>query len=103
VNGALWTPPLRYVLAGITRDTVLVLAGEEGIAAREEPLPLDVFANAEEAFLTATSFPIAPIGTVNGRALSAAPGPVTTRLTDRLSGILSRLEASHEAWVTLAR
>lgn len=103
VDGALWTPPLRYVLAGITRDAVLVLAREEGIAVREEPLPLAVFANAGEAFLTATSFPIAPVGSVNGRALSAAPGPVTKRLIDRITAIQAGREASHQAWVMLAR
>jgi branched-chain amino acid aminotransferase len=103
VDGAVWTPPLRYVLAGITRDTVLALAREEGIAVREEPLPLDVFANAGEAFLTATSFPIAPIGAINGRGISVAPGPVTERLIDRLDGIMSGREASHDAWVMLAR
>lgn len=103
VNGAVWTPPLRYVLAGITRDAVLVLAREEGLAVREEPLPLETFAHAEEAFLTATSFPIAPIGSVNGRALPSAPGPVTKRLIERFAAIQGGTEASHQAWVMLAR
>jgi branched-chain amino acid aminotransferase len=103
VDGAIWTPPLRYVLAGITRDAVLALAREEGIVVREEPLPAAVFENAEEAFLTATSFPIAPIGSINGRALSPAPGPVTKRLITRISAIQGGTEASHEAWVMLAR
>lgn len=103
VKGALWTPPLRYVLAGITRDAVLTLARERGIAVREEPLPLEVFANADEAFLTATSFPIAPIGSVNGRAIASAPGPVTQRLIDDLATIQGGRGASHEAWVMLAR
>jgi branched-chain amino acid aminotransferase len=103
VNGALWTPPLRYVLAGITRDAVLVLAREEGISVREEPLPLEVFTNADEAFLTATSFPVAPIGSVNGRALAAAPGPITKKLIDRFAAIQGGREASHQAWVMLAR
>jgi branched-chain amino acid aminotransferase len=101
-SGALWTPPLRYVLAGITRDAVLTLAREEGIPIREEPLPLEVFASADEAFLSATSFPIAPIGSVDGRA-KAAPGPMTTRLSERLARIQSGTEASHHAWVMLAR
>jgi branched-chain amino acid aminotransferase len=103
VGGAIWTPPLRYVLAGITRDAVLVLAREEGIAVREEPLSLEVFTNAEEAFLTATSFPVAPIGSVNGRAFGGAPGPVTKRLIERFSAIQGGREASHPAWVMLAR
>lgn len=103
VDGALWTPPLRYVLAGVTRDAVLALAREERIAVREEPLPLEVFLGADEAFLTATSFPMAPIGSVNGRALPAAPGPVTERLIARITAIQNGRGASHEAWVTLVR
>jgi branched-chain amino acid aminotransferase len=103
VGGAIWTPPLRYVLAGITRDAVLVLAAEEGIAVREEPLPLATFAQADEAFLTATSFPVAPIASVNGRVFSAAPGPVTKRLIERFAAIQGGTEASHQAWVMLAR
>jgi branched-chain amino acid aminotransferase len=103
VKDVVWTPPLRYVLAGITRDAVLVLAREAGLAVREEPLPLEVFANAEEAFLTATSFPIAPIGSVNGRALGSAPGPITKKLIDRFAAIQGGREASHAAWVMLAR
>lgn len=103
VDGKLWTPPLRYVLDGITRDAVIVLAREEGVVVREEPLPLEVFAEADEAFLTATSFPVAPIGSVNGRALSRAPGPVTQRLIDDLAAIQGGREASHAGWVMLAR
>lgn len=103
VDGAIWTPPLRYVLAGITRDAVLLLAREDGIPVREEPLPLEVFSNADEAFLTATSFPVAPIGSIDGRVLTPSPGPVTRRLIERFSAIQSGGEASHEAWVMLAR
>lgn len=103
VGGEIWTPPLRYVLAGVTRDAVLVLAREEGIAVREQPLPLEVFANADEAFLTATSFPVAPIGSIDGRALGPAPGPVTQRLIDRFAAIQAGGEASHQVWVMLAR
>lgn len=100
VGGALWTPPLVYVLAGITRDAVIELARAGGIAVREEPLPADVFASADEAFLTATSYPIAPIGSVNGRALGQAPGPVTQRLMDRLAAIQAGREAAFSRWIT---
>lgn len=100
VSGALWTPPLRYVLAGITRDAVLTLARADGLEVREEPLPAETFASADEAFLTATSYPIAPIGSVNGRALTGAPGPVTQRLIDRLSAIQAGRETAFSRWIT---
>jgi branched-subunit amino acid aminotransferase/4-amino-4-deoxychorismate lyase len=87
-------------LAGITRDAVLTPRAKASPCAKA--LPLEVFASADEAFLTATSFPIAPIGGINGRAIPA-PGPVTRRLIDRIGGIQAGGGASHEAWVMLAR
>ena len=100
VGGAVWTPPLRYVLGGITRDSVLAIARAEGIPVREEPLPLETFRSADEAFLSGTSLPLAPISHVDGRALSAAPGPVTAHLTRRLIAIQSGDNAAFGAWLT---
>lgn len=98
VGGALWTPPLRYVLPGITRATVISLASELGIAVREEPLPREAFLNADEAFLTSTSLPLAPIAQINDREL-AAPGPITSKL--RAS--LLEAQAQRAAWSTLVQ
>ena len=79
-DGALRTPPLDRVLAGITRDSVLALARAEGIPAFEEHLLPEDLAAADEAFLTASSLPVHAIASVDGRTLPAAPGPVTSRL-----------------------
>jgi branched-chain amino acid aminotransferase len=100
VSGALWTPPLRYVLAGITRDTTLELARSEGLTVREEPLPLAALADAEEAFLTSTSLPIAPVASLNGRAYPAAPGDVTSRLIRRLTAIQSGRDEAFDRFLT---
>ena len=99
-SGTLWTPPLGRILPGITRDSVLAIARSESIPVREEPLPLEVFASADEAFLTATSLPIAPIGSVNGKALGAAPGPITTRLIERLALARGGSDPARESWLT---
>ena len=100
VSGTLWTPPLGRVLPGITRDSVLAIARAEGIPVREEPLPQSVFASADEAFLTATSLPIAPIGWVNGRALRAAPGPITSRLVELVAAARRGDLPGREDWLT---
>jgi branched-chain amino acid aminotransferase len=107
VSGTLWTPPLGRILPGITRQTVLTLARAEGIAIREEPVSVDRFRGADEAFLTATSFPIAPIGSINGHALATAtkPGPITERLIDRIRAARrgEDRDPEHEAWLTYVR
>lgn len=103
VDGVLWTPPLRYVLPGITRDAVLSLARDAGIAVREEPLPREVFRHAEEAFLTSTPLPLAAIGAIDGRA-RPAPGPITAQLALRLSRIQAGDEQDELArWLTRVR
>jgi branched-chain amino acid aminotransferase len=102
VSGAVWTPPLGRILPGITRDTVLELARSEGIPVREERLSRDVFAAADEAFLSGTSLPIAPIRRINDRDLPA-PGPVTRRLVDRVLAAQRGQLPERAGWLTLVR
>jgi branched-chain amino acid aminotransferase len=103
VGGALWTPPLGRVLPGITRSTIIAIARAEGIPVREERLPRDAFVSADEAFLTSTSSPVAPIGRVNDRALPHAPGPITSRLFELVMAARSGAMPGREEWLTFVR
>lgn len=99
-KGVLYTPSLGCVLPGITRDAVLALALAEGLAVHEAPMARADLVAADEAFLTATSFPIAPIGVIDGRVLPDAPGPVTSRLAARLAAAQHGEDPSFAAWLT---
>lgn len=80
-DGALWTPPLERVLPGITRDAVLRVAEALGLPAREAPMRPEDLRTADEAFLTASSYPVMPIASVDGAALgTSAPGPITAKV-----------------------
>jgi branched-chain amino acid aminotransferase len=75
LGGRLVTPPLSAgPLAGVTRALVLEWCGGEEI-----DVPLQGLYGADEAFLTSTTRDIQPIRLVDGRALAAAPGPVTRK------------------------
>lgn len=77
-EGVLTTPPLTAnILDGITRRTLLDLAAREGLDAREAPIEVAALAEADEAFFASTGQGIEPVVTLAGRALPAAPGPVT--------------------------
>lgn len=77
-GGRLLTPPLSAgCLAGVTRALVIEWAG-----AAEEDLPLSALAGAEEAFLSGTTRDVQPIRSVDGKALPAAPGPVTRKAAE---------------------
>jgi branched-chain amino acid aminotransferase len=82
-EGRVLTPRARFVLGGISRDTVIALAREEGVPVEETDIdPYDVCV-AEEAFVTSTSLAICPVASVNARTIGKKlPGPLTKRLTD---------------------
>jgi branched-chain amino acid aminotransferase len=81
-GGVLKTASRHLVLEGITRDTVLQTAAALGIPALEGDnfKPYDVYA-ADEAFVTATSFAVLPVRSLDGVKIGkAVPGPITRRL-----------------------
>ena len=86
IGGRLHTPPLRSgCLAGVTRALVL-----EEVDVVEVDLPLSALADADEAFLTSTTREVQPIATVDGRALPAAPGPLTSAAAAAFKSVVSR-------------
>lgn len=83
-DGALLTPSARYVLAGISRQTVIELAATLDMPVVEADIDLYDAYTADEAFLTSTSLCLCGVRAINGRPLAAGapPGPVTKRLTE---------------------
>ena len=86
-NGTLMTPPLHSsVLAGVTRQVVLELAGALGINVEEHELTLHDLYNAEEAFFVSTSLEIQPLVMIDGRVIgSGVEGASTKRLRERFN------------------
>jgi branched-chain amino acid aminotransferase len=98
-GGELATPRIDRVLPGITRDSVLQIARAEGLVAREAVLSRDDLAGADEAFLTASSFPVMPIASVDGRAIgSSCPGAITARIRDWVSACERGADPRFGAW-----
>ncbi len=83
-NGVVTTPQEKYVLPGISRQTVMELADELGLALLEKDLDLFDAYNADEAFLSSTSLCICPVQSINGRRFGhgSVPGPLTKALSD---------------------
>ena len=81
-DGILATPaPHCGILQGITRQTVLELAAQEGIAARETILTRFDLYTADECFMTGSGAEIVPVVRIDGRTIgSGLPGEVTERL-----------------------
>jgi branched-subunit amino acid aminotransferase/4-amino-4-deoxychorismate lyase len=80
-RGTLVSPPVVHILSGISRATLIDLAGKLGIPFCERALQVCDTQNADEAFLTSTPYCLMPVTKVNGTAIgNGQPGPVFRRL-----------------------
>jgi branched-chain amino acid aminotransferase len=86
-NGRLMTPRGKYVLEGVSRETVIELAAKLAIPCEERDLDLYDAYTADEVMLTSTSLCVCPVSEVNGKTVGdgRVPGPVTRRLLDAYS------------------
>ncbi len=101
-GGKLVTPPLAAsILAGITRDTVMTLAREEGLVVTEQFITRDELHLADEVFLTGTAAEITPVREINHRAIgSGQMGPITRALQTRYFDVVKGTDDSHPEWLT---
>ena len=81
-DGKLFTPPLSAgALYGITRQTVMEIASQDGIAVSEPNLTRYDLFNADECFLTGTGAEIVPVVKIDGRVIgSGKPGDFTRKM-----------------------
>ncbi|WJW76436.1 branched-chain-amino-acid transaminase [Thiohalobacter sp. IOR34] len=79
-QGSLVTPPVTDgALAGITRQLILDLARDQGVNTEQRSLaPYDLY-TADECFLSGTGAELIPVREVDGRPLTACPGPLFRR------------------------
>lgn len=87
-NNEIKTPPTLNNLKGITRNTVIKLAREEGFDVEEKDIGLTDLYTADEVFVTGTAAEIAPIVEIDGREIGRGdPGEVTKKLMNRFKEI----------------
>lgn len=103
-DGKLLTPPLDSALDGITRDTVITLAGEFNLQVLEQRFSRDEVMIAQEAFFTGTAAEITPIRELDGRHIGAGTaGPVTKQIQKRFFDIVYGRHPAHKEWLAMVR
>ncbi len=99
--GRLYTPDLSSCLEGITRDTILTLAAEQGIEVIEKRITRDEMYCADEAFFTGTAAEVTPIRELDRRAIGAGKrGPITQALQEAFFSIVSGKNPKYAHWLT---
>ena len=102
-KGRLITPPLSSpILAGITRDTLLVLARDAQVPVEERSFARDEMYLADEMFLAGTAAEITPVREVDDRKIGAGePGPTTRRLQEAFFELVKGgAQAKYASWLT---
>lgn len=104
------TPELSgSLLPGVTRDSLLQLAEDEGLKVTERRFTVDEWRSAAasgemtEAFACGTAAVITPVGTVKDRTgefqiNGGVPGEITMRLRERLTGIQRGTGEDSHSW-----
>ncbi|ANU07584.1 branched-chain amino acid aminotransferase [Paraurantiacibacter namhicola] len=110
-DGRILTPPLTgTILPGITRDSIIDLAREEGLDVVEEMYTLDQWREDAasgkllETFACGTAAVVTPVGKVAGHdgeftIGSGGPGQLTSKLREKLTGIQRGTAEDTRGWV----
>lgn len=99
-DGAIKTTPLTSILPGITRSSIITIAGDLGLAVCEERFTRDELYTADEVFLTGTAAEITPIREIDDRKIGRGrPGKVTRALQSSFFDIVGGKEDRYARWL----
>ena len=97
----LYTPELSSALEGITRDTIIRFAEEQGVSVREKRMTRDEVYLADEAFFTGTAAEVTPIRELDGRRIgNGRRGPLTEQLQKQYFACVSGQLEHCRAWLS---
>jgi len=100
-NGKLYEPELTSALVGITRDSVIQLAGDLGLQVEARRITRDDVYLADEAFFTGTAAEVTPIRELDGRAIgSGKRGPITEKLQAMFFDVVNGRNPKYAHWLT---
>jgi len=100
-KGKLITPPLSAcALAGITRDSIIKIAEDEGIDFKERDIPREQLYAADEAFFTGTAAEVTPIKEIDGKSIGEGKrGKITEKLQRIFFNAVRGKEPKYESWL----
>lgn len=100
-DGELHTPPASAsILSGITRNSIIRLARDNGISVIERDLPREYLYLCDELMMCGTAAEITPLRSVDGKPVGdGKPGPITQRLQQLFFGLFDGSTADRYGWL----
>jgi branched-chain amino acid aminotransferase len=104
-KGVLYTTPSNgTLLPGITRDSVMRLAGDAGLEVREQLMPREILYVADEVFLTGTASEVTPVRSVDKITVGTGRvGEVTKQLQRTFLDLVHGKIEDRHGWLTFVR
>jgi len=100
-NGVIKTTPILSILAGITRDSVIKIAEDQGIEVKEALFSRDELYIADEAFFTGTAAEVTPIREVDKRIIgSGTVGEITKKIQKIFFSVVKGNNKKFSKWLT---
>ena len=103
IAGELVTPPPSdNILVGITRDTVIRLAGDRlGMEVRQRSIDRSELYGADEVFLCGTGAQIVPIREIDRRAIGAGQvGPIASAISRAYMDVVHGRDGRYREWLS---
>ena len=102
-DGVLMTPPTSSgALAGVTRDSIMTIARDQGIPVEERQLLRHDLYLADEAFLTGTAAEVVPIRSVDDREIGSR-GEITRTLQETYFAAVRGEVERYKDWLEYVR
>ncbi len=100
-NNQLCTPHLTSALDGITRRSIMEMAGDRGVKVVEKQITREDVYTADEMFLTGTASEVLPVVSVDYRVISSGtPGKITRELQKHFFSIVQGKDVNYKKWLT---
>lgn len=100
-KGGLFTPPIKRVLEGITRDSVIKLARDLGYRVKEKELKKQELLGADEVFMAGTTAKVWPVVQIDAKIINQGRvGPMTKTLQDTFEEVVRGRDESYLNWLT---
>lgn len=99
-SGRIYTTPKSGILEGITRDSLITLAGDLGHAIAEEPISRDQLYIADEVFVCGTAAEVIALREIDFRTIgNGKAGPITRALQHEFDKVVAGKHARSPAWL----
>ena len=99
-DGVLYTPTLVASLNGITRNTIITLAKEQGYDVVETAMKIEQLYDADEVFFTGSAAEVTPIREIDDNTIgNGSRGPITEKLQTMYFDLVHGRLDIHPDWL----